>query len=64
MKQYGENDNSTLECSCGYKEKTKKFFEKIKDNNQGMSKKQLNKYIDNQNKEIPTNNPFADLFKN
>lgn len=63
LKQIGEKEKAFFGCDCGFKEKCEKFFSNLKENNQGMNKKELRKVLEKQDKEIPTNNPFADLFK-
>ncbi len=64
LKQIGKiEENGFFQCECGFKEKCESFFKHIKENNQGMNKKDVRKFIDKQEKEIPKNNPFADLFK-
>ena len=64
LKQIGDKESGFFQCDCGFKEKCESFFGHLKDSKQGMNKKDLRKYIDKQEKEVPKNNPFADLFKN
>lgn len=64
LKQVGDKESGFFQCDCGFKEKCESFFNHLKDSKQGMNKKDLRKYIEKQDKEVPKNNPFADLFKN
>jgi DNA topoisomerase-3 len=64
LKQIGDKETGFVQCDCGFKEKCESYFNHLKDSKQGMNKKDLRKYIDKQEKEVPKNNPFADLFKN
>lgn len=64
LKQIGEGEKSYFQCDCGFKEKCSRFFEQLNDNKQNMNKKEVRKLLEKQDKEIPSNNPFADLFKN
>ena len=64
LKQVGDKESGFFQCDCGFKEKCESFFNHLKDSKQGMNKKDLRKYIEKQDKEVPKNNPFTDLFKN
>lgn len=63
LKQIGDKESGFFQCECGYKEKCESFFNHLQENKQGMNKKEVRKYLDKQEKEIPKNNPFADFFK-
>ena len=52
LKQFGEKDKEYFGCDCGFKEKCDKFFANLKDNNQGMNKKELRKVLENELKEL------------
>lgn len=63
LKQIGDKETGFFQCECGFKEKCESFFNHLQENKQGMNKKEVRKYLDKQEKEIPKNNPFADFFK-
>ena len=63
LKQIGDKEAGFFQCECGYKEKCESFFKHLKESKQGMNKKDVKRYLDKQEKEIPKNNPFADFFK-
>ncbi len=63
LKEIGDGDNCYVQCECSFKEKKKSFIERIKDNKQNMNKKEVRKILQNQDKDIPKNNPFADFFE-
>ena len=51
-----------LICSCGYKESKESYLKKLNENKEKLNKNALKTYMKKQEKEIPTNNPFATLF--
>ncbi|MEG2789068.1 MAG: DNA topoisomerase III [Romboutsia sp.] len=59
----GEGEGKTFVCSCGHREKLNSFNKrKAEEKNKG-SKKDINKYLKNQNKnEEVFNNPFAEAL--
>lgn len=58
----GNDDNKFYLCSCGFKEKCLSFNEKLQNQKKELNRYELNKYLSNQQKEIPKNNPFMDMF--
>jgi len=58
-----DGENKYYQCSCGFKEKAESFEKKLSDKKKEMSKKEVNSYLKNQEKDIPDYNPFADFFK-
>lgn len=59
----GSGENQTFVCVCGHKEKLKAFQERRKKEGAGVSKKDVNRYLNQMKKEDePINNPFADVF--
>lgn len=60
----GEGENKIFVCSCGYREKLTSFNNRKKEEKNKASKKDINKYLKNQNKKENENfnNPFADAF--
>ena len=59
----GEGENKTFVCSCGHREKLSSFNKRKAEDKNKASKKDINKYLKNQNKEEETfNNPFAAAF--
>lgn len=57
-----DGENKYYQCSCGFKEKAESFEKKLSDKKKEMSKKEVNSYLKNQEKDIPDYNPFADFF--
>lgn len=57
----GEKD--ILICKCGFKENKESFLSKLNDKKGEMNKKSVDIFLKQQHKEIPTNNPFLDIFK-
>ena len=50
-------------CSCGYREKLSSFNKRKQEEKKTASKKDIQKYLKNQNKkEESFNNPFADAL--
>lgn len=64
MEMYGKGDAQTFVCICGYKEKLSVFQERRKKEGAGVSKKDVQKYLNKQRKEAeqPLNNAFAEAF--
>ena len=58
-----DGENKYYQCSCGFKEKAESFEKKLSEKKKEMSKKEVNSYLKNQEKDIPDYNPFADFFK-
>lgn len=58
-----DGENKYYQCSCGFKEKAESFEKKLSDKKKEMSKKEVNSYLKNQEKDIPDYNPFDDFFK-
>lgn len=61
----GEGDGRIFTCKCGYREKLSAFEKRKKDAGKTkVSKRDVNKYMKQQNKEEePLNNPFSDALK-
>lgn len=61
MELRGKGDGQIFVCRCGYKEKLKAFQERRKKEGAGVSKKDVNRYLNQQKKEAaePLNNAFA-----
>ena len=61
MELRGKGEGQMFVCSCGHKEKLKAFEERRKKEGAGVSKKDVAKYLNQQNKEAeePVNNAFA-----
>lgn len=58
----GEGEGKIFTCSCGYREKLSSFNKRKAEEKGKASKKDINKYLKNQNKEQEAfNNPFAAL---
>lgn len=51
-----------LICNCGFKEKKESFISKLNSNSNSMNRQTLNNFLKNQDKDIPTNNPFLSIF--
>ena len=64
MEMYGKGDGQTFVCACGYKEKFSIFQERRKKEGAGVSKRDVQKYLNKQKKEAeqPLNNAFAEAF--
>lgn len=62
MELQGNGDSQIFLCGCGYKEKLTAFQERRKKEGAGVTKKDVNQYLNQQKKEEPLNNPFADAF--
>lgn len=58
----GEGEGKIFTCSCGYREKFSSFNKRKSEEKGKASKKDINKYLKNQNKDQEVfNNPFAAL---
>ena len=58
----GEGEGQIFTCSCGYREKLSSFNKRKSEEKGKASKKDINKYLKNQNKDQEVfNNPFAAL---
>ena len=62
MQEIFSKDKTILICKCGHKENKESFLTKLNDKKGEMNKKSLDNYLRNQKKEIPSNNPFLDIF--
>lgn len=64
MEMYGKGEAQTFICACGYKEKLSIFQERRKKEGAGVSKRDVQKYLNKQKKEAeqPLNNAFAEAF--
>ncbi len=58
----GEGEGQIFICPCGHKEKLSAFNERKKNSNNKVSKKDVNKYLKNQQKEEPINSALADAL--
>lgn len=59
----GEGEAKTFVCSCGHREKLSSFNKRKKEESNKASRKDINKYLKNQNKkEESFNNPFAEAL--
>ena len=60
----GKGDGQRFVCSCGYKEKLSIFQERRKKEGAGVSKRDVQRYLNKQKKEAeqPLNNAFAEAF--
>lgn len=59
----GEGEGKTFVCSCGHREKLSSFNKRKKEESNKASKRDINKYLKNQNKKEETfNNPFAEAL--
>ena len=59
----GEGENKIFSCICGYREKLSAFNKRKEEEKQKGSKKDIQKYLKNQNKnEGNFNNPFAEAL--
>ena len=59
----GEGEGRIFTCKCGYREKLSAFNKRKKEEKNKASKKDINKYLKNQNKNQGSfNNPFAEAL--
>ena len=67
LEVFGEDEKKIYTCHCGFREKFDKFNQKLQENRDNMSKKELQDYLQKQKSETPSNNSmksaFADLLK-
>lgn len=66
MELYGKGDAQTFICACGYKEKLSAFEARRAKEGKGVSKRDVQKYLNKQKKEAaePINNAFAAALAN
>lgn len=66
MELWGSKENQTFICACGHKEKLSAFEERRKKEGAGVSKKEVNRYMQKMKKEAntPVNDAFAQALKN
>ena len=57
----GKGEGQTFVCSCGHKEKLSAFQERRKKEGAGVSKRDVQKYL-NKQKDEPVNLAFAEAF--
>ena len=63
MELKGKGDAQVFTCVCGYKEKLSAFTKRRKAEGAGVSKKDVNRYLNQQKKvDEPVNTAFADAF--
>lgn len=64
MELVGEGENKRFTCVCGYREKLSAFEKRKQESGGGVSKKDVNKYMNKMKKEAkePVNNAFAEAF--
>lgn len=59
----GEGEGKTFVCSCGHREKLSSFNKRKKEETNKATKRDVNKYLKNQNKQEESfNNPFAEAL--
>ena len=65
LNMIGEGDGKTFVCQCGHKEKLSAFNKRKGEKGNQLSKQDLSKYLEKQNKsDEGFNNPFAEALKN
>lgn len=62
MEMKGTGESQSFFCACGYKEKLSAFQERRKKEGAGVSKKDVQRYMKQMQKEEPINNAFADAL--
>lgn len=64
MELVGEGEQKRFTCACGYREKLSAFEKRKKENGGGVSKKDVNRYMNKMRQEAkePVNNAFADAL--
>lgn len=63
MSLVGEGEGKRFVCKCGYKEKLQSYNEKRQQKKKQAGKRDVNRYLNKQNKEEESfNNPFKDLL--
>ena len=61
----GEGDKRMFACGCGHRERLSSFQKRKKEQNNQGTKRDVQKYLKQQNnQEEPLNNPFADVLAN
>lgn len=63
MTLIGQGETQTFVCKCGYREKMAAFNKRKSQEKSGVSKKEVQKYLNNQNGDTGFNSPFADALK-
>ncbi len=63
MELFGEGEKRTYICPCGYREREEAFRKRMKGNEKGASKRDVQKYLRQQKKEEDTNDLFAAAFE-
>jgi DNA topoisomerase-3 len=63
MTLIGQGETQTFVCKCGYREKMAAFNKRKSQEKSGVSKKEVQKYLNNQNEDTGFNSPFADALK-
>lgn len=65
MELRGKGEGQIFVCKCGYKEKLKAFKERREKEGAGVTKRDVNRYLNQQRKEAaePINNAFAQALK-
>lgn len=61
MEMWGEGENKTFACKCGYREKLSSFNKRKKKDNNKASKQTVNKYL-KKNKDEPVNTALAEAL--
>ena len=61
LKIVGEGEKRKVICPCGYKENYASFEKRKKEERGAMSKREVQAFIDNKEKDQPKNNPFGAL---
>lgn len=61
MELWGEGENKTFTCRCGYREKLSSFNKRKKNEKNKASKREVNKYL-KKNSEEPVNTALADAL--
>lgn len=65
MELRGEGEGRIFACQCGYREKYSAYQARREKEARGkVSKHEIQKYLKQQQKEEPINNPFAEVLKN
>ena len=66
MDMIGHGEEQRFVCACGHKEKLSAFEQRRAKEGKGVSKRDVNRYLQKQAKEAkePINNAFADALKN
>jgi DNA topoisomerase-3 len=59
LEVFGEGEKKIYTCHCGFREKFDSFNKKLSENKNDLSKRDVQKYLANQQKEEPVNSAFA-----